>query len=60
MWPTLREIKVLKSVNKIFFGPKLEKVGRKLFKMYSPQNLENGMTLKIRKFKALKRLKIDV
>ncbi len=25
MWPTLREIKVLKSVNKLYFDQKLEK-----------------------------------
>jgi hypothetical protein len=32
MWPTLREIKVLKSVNKLYFEQKLEKVGKKLLK----------------------------
>jgi hypothetical protein len=45
------EIKVLKSVNKLYFGPKWEKVGEKLFKMYVSQNLGNGMAVKISKIK---------
>jgi hypothetical protein len=34
MWPTLREIKVLKSVNKLYFEQKLEKVGKKTIKKH--------------------------
>ena len=47
MWNGLREINVLKSVNKYFFGQKVEKVGKKLLILFIFQNLGNGITLNI-------------
>jgi hypothetical protein len=47
MWFGLREINVLESVNKYFFGQKVEKVGEKLFILFIFQNLGNGITLNI-------------
>ncbi len=47
MWHGLREIDVLKSVNKYFFGQKVEKVGKKLLILFVFQNLGNGTTINI-------------
>jgi hypothetical protein len=33
MWPTFRDMRVLKNVNKLYFEQKLEKVGKKLLKL---------------------------
>ena len=43
LWYGLREINVLKSVNKCLFCQKLEKVGKKLLLLFIFQNLGNGM-----------------
>ncbi len=47
MWPTLIEIKVLKNFIKFYFGQKLEKVGKKLLKLYFSQILVNRKNMEI-------------
>jgi hypothetical protein len=47
LWYGLREINVLKSVNKYLFCQKLEKVGKKLLILFIYQNLGKGITLNI-------------
>ncbi len=47
LWYGLREINVLKSVNKCLFCQKREKVGKKLLILFIFQILGNGITLNI-------------
>jgi hypothetical protein len=47
LWYGLREINVLKSVNKCLFLQKLENVGKKLLILLILKNLGNDITLNI-------------